>query len=397
MKNNILNTLYTKRANAFEQARTFLDEHRTEEGTLSAEDNATYTRMEDEIQRLTQDIERERRAEQMEAEMARPVNAPILINPNRFGRNSDDAYDRAFLAALRSNFRHVSDVLVEGTDSAGGYLVPDEWDKRLIEKLDEENVIRSLATVIKTGGERKLNVAANKPAASWIEEGGELVFSDPSFSQVVLDAYKLSVAVKVSEELLADEQYNLKGFLINAFARAIGNAEEEAFLTGDGNHKPTGILHPTLGGQITTAAEEDSLLPDDIIDLIYKLKRPYRPNAAFITADSTLAQIRKLKDGNGLYIWQPALTAGEPDRLMGFPVYTSAYMPTVAGGQPVLAFGDFSFYNVADRGNRSFRALTELYAGNGQVGFVSTERVDGKLVLPEAVQVLKMAGTAANG
>lgn len=130
---------------------------------------------------------------------------------------------------------------------------------------------------------------------------------------------------------------------------------------------------------------------------LYRLKRPYRANAAFITADSTLAQIRKLKDGNGLYIWQPALTAGEPDRLMGFPVYSSAYMPTVAAGQPVLAFGDFSYYNVADRGNRSFRALTELYAGNGQVGFVSTERVDGKLVLPEAVQVLKMAGTAANG
>jgi len=116
-----------------------------------------------------------------------------------------------------------------------------------------------------------------------------------------------------------------------------------------------------------------------------------------ITADSTLAQIRKLKDGNGLNIWQPALTTGEPDRLMGFTVYSSAYMPTVAAGQPVLAFGDFSYYNVADRGNRSFRALTELYAGNGQVGFVSTERVDGKLVLPEAVQVLKMAGTAANG
>ena len=139
MKNNVLNTLYAKRANAFEQAKTFLDEHRTDEGTLSAEDNATYTRMEDEIQRLTQDIERERRAEPMEAEMSRPANAPVLFNPNRYGRNSgakDDAYDRAFLTALRSNFRHVSDVLVEGTDSAGGYLVPDEWDKRLIEKLD---------------------------------------------------------------------------------------------------------------------------------------------------------------------------------------------------------------------------------------------------------------------
>ena len=128
------------------------------------------------------------------------------------------------------------------------------------------------------------------------------------------------------------------GILVSVICQVLKHSgrEEQAFLTGDGNHKPTGILHATLGGQITTAAEEDAITPDEVIDLIYKLKRPYRTNAAFITADSTLAQIRKLKDGNGLYIWQPALTAGEPDRLMGFPEYSSAFMPTIAAGQPVL-------------------------------------------------------------
>ena len=131
--------------------------------------------------------------------------------------------------------------------------------------------------------------------------------------------------------------------------------------------------------------------------MIYKLKRPYRANAAFITADSTLAFIRKLKDGSGQYLWQPALTAGEPDRLMGYPVYTSAYVPAIAAGQPVMAFGDFSYYNVGDRGIRSFAALHELYAGVGQVAFVAKERVDGTLVLPEAVQVLKIKGTPAQG
>ena len=401
MKNYTINELRENRNHAWEQAKTFLDEHRQENGTLSAEDAQTYDRMEADVVNLGKEIERLERRDAMDAEMNRPVTAPLTGRPgvsvNTKAGRASDAYKNAMLTALRSNFRQISNVLVEGTDAAGGYLVPTEWDERLIEKLAVENVIRPLATVITTSGERKINVANTHPAASWVEEGGELVFSDPAFGQVILDAYKLSVATKVSEELLADNAYDLEDYLINAFGRAIAEAEEQAFLTGDGNHKPTGILHATLGGQITTAAEEDAISPDEVIDLIYKLKRPYRTNAAFITADSTLAQIRKLKDGNGLYIWQPALTAGEPDRLMGFPVYTSAYMPTIAAGQPVLAFGDFSYYNIADRGARSFAALHELYAGVGQVAFIAKERVDGKLVLPEAVQVLKMAGTAANG
>ena len=199
----------------------------------------------------------------------------------------------------------------------------------------------------------------------------------------------------VSEELLADNAYDLKGFLIRSFGQAIAQKEEEAFIIGDGNKKPAGILSATYGGQVgVTAKSQTVITADEILDLVYKLKRPYRAKAAFLTADSTLAQIRKLKDETGQYIWQPALTAGEPDRLFGYPVYTSAYVPAIAAGQPVIAFGDYSFYNIGDRGNRTFAALNELYAANGQVAFVAKERVDGKLILPEAVQVLKMASAA---
>ena len=400
-KNFTINELCENRNRAWEQAKAFLDGHRTENGTLSAEDAATYERMEADVVNLGNEIERMERARQIDEELARPVGTPLTNTPGRgmdqkTGRASD-AYKGAMLKALRSNFRQVSNVLMEGTDSAGGYLVPAEWDQRLIEKLEQETVIRALGTVITTSGERKINVAASKPAASWVEEGGELVFSDASFDQKILDAYKLSVAVKVSEELLADNQYDLEGFLIRSFSTAIAAAEEESFLVGDGNSKPTGLLHHTLGGQIGVTTAGNSPTADEVLDLIYKLKRPYRANAAFITADSTLAFIRKLKDGTGQYLWQPALTAGEPDRLMGFPVYTSAYAPTIAAGQPVMAFGDFSYYNVGDRGVRSFAALHELYAGVGQVAFVAKERVDGKLILPEAVQVLKIKGTTAQG
>ena len=233
-------------------------------------------------------------------------------------------------------------------------------------------------------------MAAVKPAAAWVEEGETLTFSDATFDQVILDAYKLHVAVKVSEELLYDNAFNLETYLLNSFAKALGNAEEEAFLTGDGKNKPTGILNATGGGEVGVTTAVDNIKADEVIDLVYKLKRPYRKNAAFITSDSTLAQIRKLKDSNGNYLWQPALTAGEPDRILGYPVYTSAYMPKIAKGAAVMAFGDFSYYNIGDRGTRSVAELKELYAANGLVGFVSKERVDGKLILPEAVQIMKM-------
>lgn len=398
MYNSIME-LRSKRAKAWEDAKNFLDTHRTENGTLSAEDNATYERMEADVVNLGKEVERMERREAMDAELARPTSTPAHINPgfrkSGIGRESN-AYQDGMLAALRTNFRQISDVLVEGTDASGGYLVPAEWDRRLIEKLEEENVLRKLGTIIQTSGERKINVAASKPVGAWIEEGGALQFSDPSFSQVILDAYKLSVAVKVSEELLADNAYDLKGFLIRSFGAAIAAKEEEAFIVGDGNNKPTGILHPTYGGEIgVTTAMPTDVSVDEVLDLVYKLKRPYRAKAAFIMADSTLAAIRKMKDGNGQYIWQPALTAGEPDRLVGYPVYTSAFAPTIAAETPVMAFGDFSYYNIADRGPRTFAALNELYAANGQVAFVAKERVDGKLILPEAVQIMKTA--TANG
>ena len=323
VRNNMrmtINELRENRNRAWEQAKAFLDAHRTENGTLSAEDAAIYDAMEADVVNLGKEIERMERGAALDAELARPVGSPLINRPGmgtdlKTGRASDE-YKKAMLTALRSNFRTVSNVLMEGVDASGGFLVPDEYDSRLIEALDEENVIRRLATVIQTSGERKINVAASKPAASWVEENGELVFSDATFDQAILDAYKLSVAVKVSEELLADNAYDLEGFLIRAFGRAIANAEEEAFLTGDGSSKPTGILHPTKGAQIGITTAGNSITADEIIDLVYKLKRPYRVNAAFVTSDSTLAAVRKLKNDNG-YLWQPALTAGEPDRLLG--------------------------------------------------------------------------------
>ena len=386
--------LRTKRAQLWEGAKAFLDSHTDKDGKLSAEDAAAYDKMEADVVALGKDIERLERQAAIDAELAKPttepiVNKPAAAVPEKKGRAADE-YRKAMIAAIRSNFRNVSNVLQEGVDADGGYLVPEEMDSRLIDVLTEENIMRNLGTKITTSGERKINIAATKPAASWIEEGGALSFGDATFDQIIMDAYKLHVAIKVTEELLYDNAFNLESYIIQQFGKAISNAEEDAFLNGDGNHKPTGLLTSAATGVTTAGA---TITADELISLVYSLKRPYRKNAAFIINDQTLSVIRKLKDANQAYIWQPSYQAGEPDRLLGYVLHTSPYMPTIAAGKAVIAFGDYSYYNIGDRGTRSLQELKELFAGNGMVGFVMKERVDGKLVLPEAVQTLKIKGT----
>lgn len=382
--------LREKRNKAWEAAKAFLESHRTEKGILTAEDDATYTQMEQEINDLGKEIARLERQEALEAELNRPVNQPLTTKPGsgrgeepKTGRASDE-YRKAMLDAFRSNFKRVSNVLQEGVDADGGYLVPEEYDRRLIDTLSEENIMRRLATIITTSGEHKINIAATKPAASWIEEGGALTFGDATFSQILLDAHKLHVAIKVTEELLYDNAFDLEGYILDQFGKALGNAEEDAFLNGDGTGKPLGLFAATGGGTVAgtlTAA----IKSDDMLDLVYALKRPYRKKASFIMNDKTLSSLRKLKDNNGAYIWQLSYQAGEPDRVLGYAVHTSAYAP-----EDAIAFGDYKYYNIGDRGTRSFSELRELFAGNGMIGYVAKERVDGKLILPEAVQILKL-------
>ena len=382
--------LREKRNTAWNAAKAFLDSHRTEKGTLTAEDDATYSRMEQEIADLGKEIARLERQEALEAELNKPVNKPLTSKPvtaaekpAKTGRASDE-YKTGMLQALRTNFRQVSNILQEGVDADGGYLVPEEYDHRLIDVLNEENIMRKLGHKITTSGEHKINIAATKPAAAWIEEGGALQFTDATFDQILLDAHKLHVAIKVTEELLYDNAFKLEDYILTEFGKALANAEEDAFLNGTGVGQPLGLFAETGGGHVAETLTA-ALKSDDLITLIHALKRPYRKSASFIMNDKTIAQIRKLKDNNGAYIWQPSYQAGEPDRILGYTVHTSAYAPENA-----IAFGDYSYYNIGDRGTRSFKQLNELFAGNGMIGFVAKERVDGKLILPEAVQILKL-------
>ena len=400
--------LREKRAKAWEAAKAFLDSHRKENGVLSAEDDAAYTRMEQEITDLGKEIARLERQEALDAELDRPVNKPLTGKPggkadadggeDKTGRASDD-YRKNFWNVMRSKvpMPAVTNALQVGTDSEGGYLVPDEYERTLVEALEEENIFRQMAKVIKTSsGDRKIPVVASKGTASWIDEEGAIPESDDVFGQVSIGAYKLGTMIKVSEELLNDSVFDLQSYISREFARRIGAKEEEAFFTGDGKGKPLGVLAATGGAETgVTAASATAVTADELMDLYYSLKSPYRKKSMWVLNDSTIKAIRKLKDNNGQYLWQPSLAAGTPDMILGRPIKTSAYMPAMAAGAKTIAFGDFSYYWIADRQGRSFKRLNELFAATGQVGFLATQRVDGKLILAEAVKVL--AQKAASG
>lgn len=395
---NKIQELREKRAKAWDAAKALLDTKRSNDGLLSAEDVATYEKMENDVVALGKEIDRLERQTALDAELNKPISEPITAKPNtqnaevKTGRSSDE-YKHAFWNVMRSKSPRydVVNALQVGTDSEGGYLVPDEFEGRLIQKLTENNVIRSLCNVIQTSyGERKIPVVASKGAADWVDEEGSYPLSDDSFAQITLDAYKVATMIKVSEELLADSFFNIESYVSEQFGKRIGDAEESAFLTGNGVRKPTGILNSTGGADIgVTSTVATNISADEIIDLVYALKAPYRKNAVFVMNDSTVKLIRKLKDGEGQYLWKPGITENAPDMILGHRIITSEFMPAVAAGNKTIAFGDFSFYWIADRQGRMFKRLNELFATTGQVGFLASQRVDGKLILPEAIKVLQ--------
>ncbi len=390
--------LREKRAKAWEAAKAFLDSRRNEKGILSAEDDATYTKMEQEITDLGKEIARQERQEALEAELNRPTATPLTGKPlggnvdERTGRATDEYRSNFWnLMRTKSPMPQVVDALRIGADTEGGYLVPDEYEHTLVEALMEENIFRSLAHIIRTAsGERKIPVVSSKGTASWIEEGGAFPESDDTFGQVTIGAYKLGTTIKVSEELLNDSVFDLENYIAKEFARRIGAKEEEAFFTGDGSGKPLGVLADKGGAEIgVNAASATTITADELLDLYHSLLSPYRKKAVWVVNDSTIKAIRKLKDNNGQYLWQPGLIANAPDTILGRPVKTSAFMPSIAAGAKSIIFGDFNYYWIADRQGRTFKRLNELYATTGQVGFLASQRVDGRLILPEALKVLK--------
>lgn len=398
--------LMDKRAKTWEGAKAFLDTHRQENGTISAEDNATYEKMEADVVALGKEIERLKRQKEIDAELSKATSTPITEKPQKNAVGNDekkgratDEYKKQFWNSMRKkNFFDVSNVLTIGEDAEGGYLVPDEYEKKLVEGLEDEVFFRGMAHVIRTSsGDRKIPIITGHGEAAWMDEGEQFTESDDTFGQTSISAYKLGTLIKVSDELLNDSVFDLAGYISREFARRIGAKEEEAFFIGDGKGKPTGIFDTKGGAQTGVTTSGAGITFDDVMDLYYSLRAPYRNKASWILNDSTVKAIRKLKDANGNYIWQPSVREGEPDRILNRPYKTSIYVPELAAGNRVMSFGDYSYYWIADRQGRSFKRLNELYATTGHVGFLACERLDGKLILPEAIKTMDIKGNSKAG
>ena len=402
--------LRSKRNTLWEQTKNFLEEHRDANGMVDAAALEQYDKMTADVKKLGDEIKRLEDQAELDAMLSAPTSAPVQMNPAAGKKapvkpTATEEYSKHFWDAMRGKFTNdTATGLSVGTDEKGGYTVPDEFERRLVRALEENNIFRTLAHTIRTNsGTRTIPIAAEYGEAAWVEEGTAIPESDMTFSVQTLSAYKMGSMVRVSNELLHDSAFDIAGYIAERLGRRFGNCEEKAFILGTGPSldptntpsQPTGILTSMTTPAVTTE-DASSITFDDVYKLFYGLKGSYRQKAKFLCNETVLLQLMLLKDGNGRYLWKPGLEIGKPDTILGHEIYTSTYMPAITNvaatdaGKKVLLFGDFSYYWIADRTNRSMKRLDELYAVNDQVGFLGTQRVDGKLILPEAMKVLTL-------
>jgi HK97 family phage major capsid protein len=383
MKN--ANDLLRKRGEIIHEMKNMLDKAEAEGRDLDSTELTTYNSMD------TEQASLKTRADRMDA-----VNGihkdldtlrdstqrqSIVTDGPAKGARSSAAYKSGFDQYARMGKNGLSfdilNALQVGTNSEGGYIVPEEFDAKLVEYLQDINQIRSYVNVVSTASDRNIPVESSLGSATWTAEEAAYTESDAAFGLVVLGSYKLGTIIKVSEELLSDALFDVQSYLARNFAKRFGIAEETAFVNGDGSGKPTGIVPSSGLGK--TAAGAAAITSDELIDLYHSVPRMYRPKAVFMMADATVKLVRKLKDGDSQYLWQPGLQAGQPDMLLGKELITSTAMPAATTGLKSVVFGDLSGYTVADRQGTVVQRLNELYAANGQIGFRAYKRMDGKV------------------
>ena len=389
------------RAKLIKEMREILDVASAEGRNLSAEETEKYDRIEADVDGFTATVDRQEKQARAETSITSAVaearvSTKAMTKQERAG---SEEYRNAFNKYLRYGSNALvgeeARTLTEGTDSEGGYLTETILERRLVEGLADNNIMRSISTVVNTTSDRNISVLDTVGDAAWLAESGTYAPVDTSFSQVSLGAYKASTLMLISEELLQDSIFDLTSFVSQIFSRRLGELEEAAMVAGTGSGQPTGAVNGASAGH--TLATINTFTADDLLDLQYSLKRQYRRNGSFMFNDASIKDIRKLQDANDHWIWQPSMRDGEPDRLLGNPIYSSYDMAVPADDPSSKCglFGDFRMaYYIADRGGTSFQRLNELYAVSaGAVGFRAYRRVDGKVVLPEAMKLLVNAAS----
>lgn len=404
--------LRQRRAKLVADARAILNTADAAKRELSAEESANYDALMKQVTDLGDDIGRRERLEAIETEQRQSAHEPMR---QPIGTPGAPALDSRATDQYRAAYRHWlaggADVLNAAESRAlqadngtlGGYLIPPmQFVKDLIAAKDNAVFIRRLATVQTVTSSDSLGAPSldTDPAdADWTSEiGTRQEDSSMAFGRREMKPQLIAKLVKVSEKLL-NRVPNAEQVVRDRLAYKFGITEEKAFMTGTGASKPLGVFTASADG-VTTARDYSTdnttttITFDNLKGVKYSLKGAYHPNASWVFHRDAVAMISKLKDGDGQYIWQSDVKAGEPDRILGFPVYMSEYAPnTFTTGLYVGILGDFKAgYWIADyaEGYRTKR-LVELYAATGQIGILGEQYVDGAPVLAEAFARVKLA------
>ena len=358
-----------KKMKAYNEAHPQMDEAQLQE----------YNALVADFDKISRDIE----IAQAEAALASQVDEPLEKGATQLSAAAAQ-YTQAFdnyLAGI--NLSEAMAAMTEGVDADGGYIVPEEYQNTVIQKLNAIGVTRGISNVISTKTTTNIPTEGDAPTFAWIQEGGPYGETKSTFGRVTIGAYKLGGIIKVSEELLKDTSIDFDAYMANQIARGIDKAEAPAFATGDGVGKPTGyVTGATVGANSTTAAT-NAITADEIYDIFFDLKEEYRKNATWRMSDNTLKAISKLKDANGNYLLG-TLADNVTYRLPGRPVVVDSSMPDMGAGNKFIVIGDFNYFQIADRGDLSIKRLNERYADVGMIGFQVSKRVDAKITISEA-------------
>lgn len=389
--------LKQKRAAAVTAMRATLNKAQAENRDLNTEEQSSYDNAEKDVDRLGKQIDREEGLARHENALRakrdgnyRPGLAPVKDGVKDHPTNSAEYCDAFFNEYSRKGKNgltaDVLNVMTVGTSTDAGYLVPQEFETNLLEYLLSNDPIRAGATIIQTRSDRNIPIETAKGTFAYIAEGGTYGKVDPAVARVVLSAYKSGGIVQISEELLQDSFFDLPSYLGRLAGERYMKLGESMWNAGAGTTQPLGIFSTTAVGGVSLGNNQGAvsatpiIASDDLINTYHSLTRAYRTKASWITSDTMVKMIRKLKDTLNQYLWQPGLVAGAPDTLLGRPVLVSDYAPAPAVNTQSIAFGDLSYYYIGDRLGMTMQRLNELYAEAGQVGFKFTKRDDGKLM-----------------
>lgn len=378
-----MSKLIEKRASLVADMRNLLD---GSEG-LSADDQNKLAQIEEAFDSCDKAIRAEEKLAKIEGGLQSIVEDSYT--PSIEKENSEGDYLSAFNEYARKGLSALTGdklaALQVGTDSEGGYIVPESFETKIVELLQSANPFRGISNVIRTASDRNIPVESSVGSFAYVAEEGAYGTSDPAFSRVVIGSHKSGGIIKVSEELLQDAFFNLETYLSNVAGRRFASLEEASFCTGNGTSAPQGIFTPTYSTNVTGAVSAAAAITgDDLIDTFHSLGRAYRQGATWLMGDDAVKIVRKLVDSDGQYIWQPGLVAGAPDTIFGRPVIVSENATAAAPDAKSIIFGDFQYYTIADRAGISAQKLNELYAANGQVGYKFNARNDAKVVLSNA-------------